>query len=155
MFLGDPHTVARSYKTIRAKLGEEIFGKNHQLVPYYVAAFTLYRLEYLFRSHKVAPQYKPARYHILFAVRLFANPSPMPPMNANAMKTYCDPITVVLWDAAKSDEIFARAVAAIDEAAGGKFSRDVIRTLPFTERVMKACGVAKPGPQPSPSQGAV
>ncbi len=55
----------------------------------------------------------------------------------------------VLWDPVKSDEVFTRAVAAMDEAASGKFSRDVIRTLPFTERVMKACGVTKPGP-PNP-----
>ena len=88
MFLSDPHTVSRSYKTIRAKLGDEIFGKNHQPAPYYVAAFALYRLEYLFRSHKITPQYKPARYHIIYAVRLLTNSDPLPQMNSNAMKTY-------------------------------------------------------------------
>ena len=60
MFLGEPHTVARSYKTIRSKLGDEIFRKNHQLMPYYVAAFALYKLEYLFRSRKDSGRYKVA-----------------------------------------------------------------------------------------------
>ena len=143
MFLSDPHTVSRSYKMIRAKLGEEIFKKNHQPVPYYVAAFALYRLEYLFRSHKIAPKYKPARYHIIYAVRLLTNPDPLPQMNAKAIRTYCDTITAVLWDPSRSDEVFTEAVAAIDQAAEGLgYSRDVIRTLPFTQRVMKACGVA-------------
>ena len=104
MFLSDPHTVSRSYKMIRAKLGEEIFKKNHQPVPYYVAAFALYRLEYLFRSHKIAPKYKPARYHIIYAVRLLTNPDPLPQMNAKAIRTYCDTITAVLWDPSRSDE---------------------------------------------------
>jgi hypothetical protein len=150
MFLSDPHTVSRSYKTIRAKLGDEIFGKNHQPIPYYVAAFALYRLEYLFRSHKIDPQYKPARYHIIYAVRLLTNPDQLPRMNSNAMKTYCDPVTHALWDPSRSDDVFTRAVAAIDQAAHGfGFSRDVIRTLPFTERVMKACGVTKPGLPPA------
>ena len=146
MFLSDPHTVSRSYKTIRAKLGDEIFGKNHQPAPYYVAAFALYRLEYLFRSHKITPQYKPARYHIIYAVRLLTNSDPLPQMNSNAMKTYCDTITTALWDSSRSDEVFTQAVAAIDQAAEGfGYSRDVIRTLPFTQRVMKACGVPEHG----------
>ena len=146
MFLSDPHTVSRSYKTIRAKLGDEIFGKNHQPAPYYVAAFALYRLEYLFRSHKIAPQYNPARYHIIYAVRLLTNSDPLPQMNSNAMKTYCDTITTALWDSSRSDEVFTLAVAAIDQAAEGLgYSRDVIRTLPFTQRVMKACGVPDHG----------
>ena len=150
MFLSDPHTVSRSYKTIRAKLGEEIFGRNHQTIPYYVAAFALYRLEYLFRSHKVDPKYKPARYHIVYAVRLLTCPDQLPQMNSNAMKAYCETITAALWDPSRSDEVFARAVTAIDQAAEGLgFSRDVIRTLPFTQRVMKACGVTEPGPSVS------
>lgn len=146
MFLNDPHTVARSYKTIRSKLGQEIFGKDHQHIQYYVAAFALYRLEYLFRSHKIDSKYKPARYHIIYAVRLLTNTGSLPKMNAHAMKAYCEQILDSLWDPAKSDEVFVRAIAAIDEAAEGSFSRDVIRTLPFTERVTKACGVIKPGP---------
>lgn len=146
MFLDDPHTVARSYKTIRSKLGKEIFGKDHQHMPYYVAAFALYRLEYLFRSHKIDPKYKPARYHVIYAVRLLANSGLLPRMNAHAMKPYCEQILDSLWDTTKSDELFVRSIAAIDVAADGSFSRDVIRTLPFTERVMKACGVTKPGP---------
>ena len=44
MFLSDPHTVARSYKSIRSKIGGDIFGKSHRLEPYYTAAVTLYKL---------------------------------------------------------------------------------------------------------------
>ena len=142
MFLGDPHTVARSYKTILAKLGTEIFRKDHQLMPYYVAAFALYKLEYLFRSRKVDPKYKPARYHLLYAVRLLTNPTQLPPMNSHGIKAYCSQMTEVLWDQEKSDEVFNRSVEVIDTAVGRQeFSRDAIRTQPFTELVTRACGV--------------
>ena len=153
MFLGDPHTVARSYKTIRAKLGDEIFGENHQPIPYYVAAYARYRLEYLFRTHRIDPKYKPARYHILYAVRLLTNPSNLPRMNSHAIKEYCERIASVLWDAGKSDEVFTRAVEAIDKASDGQMSRDDIRTAPFTERVAVACGVPRPGPPQQRQEG--
>ena len=143
MFLSDPHTVARSYKSIRSKIGSDIFGKSHRLEPYYTAAVTLYKLEYLFRNRKVDPKFKPVRYHLLFAVRLLINPGGLPPMNAGAMGDYCEPILAALWDPAQADAVFGLALAAIETAAGpdGSLSRDAIRTLPFTERVMKSCGV--------------
>ena len=152
MFLSDPHTVARSYKSIRSKIGGDIFGKSHRLEPYYTAAVTLYKLEYLFRNRKVDPKFKPARYHLLFAVRLLINPRGLPPMNAGAMDDYCKPILAALWDTAQSDAVFGQALAAIETAAGpdGSLSRDAIRTLPFTERVMKACGVTSGVTQVSP-----
>ena len=119
MFLGDPHTVARSAKTIRGKLGDEIFAENHQLIPYYVAAFALYKLEYLFRSRKVDPKYKPGRYHLLYAVRLLANAGPLPPMNANAMETYCSRMTDILWDQEGSDIVF-KPCGGSDRRRGGR-----------------------------------
>jgi hypothetical protein len=145
IFLSDPHSVTRSYKLIRAKIGDEIFGANHKLDPYYVAAYALYKLEYLFRNHKLDARYKPARYHILFAVRLLINPAPLAPMNSNSIEKYSESLEAVLWDGAKADEVFSNAVAAIDQASGGTLNRDAIRTVAFTAEVMKACGVTKPG----------
>ena len=142
MFLGDPHTVARSYKIIRSKLGDDIFREDHKLLPYYVAAYALYKLEYLFRSHKVDPKYKSARYHLLYAVRLLTIPEALPPMNSRAMEECCSRIAEVLWDQAKSDDVFGLAVEAIDTAVGEQeFSRDAIRTQPFTQMVRNACRV--------------
>ena len=143
MFLGDPHTVARSYKNIRAKLGEDIFRKDHQLMPYYVAAFTLYKLEFLFRSRRVDPKYKPARYHLLYAVRLLMSAKPLPQMNSRAMDKRCREMAGLLWDHAGSDDLFNNAVSAVEAAIDGReFSRDAVRTLPFTEALTRACGVS-------------
>jgi hypothetical protein len=141
MFMNEAHSVTRRYKSISAKIGTEIFGKNHKLHPYYVAAYALYKLEYLFRSHKVDSVYKIARYQILLALRLLMNPSPMPPMNSHAMERYCDVITKVLWDQAQSEEAFASAINVVDTVAKGNFDRDVVRSFPFTEGVIKECAL--------------
>src|SRR3979411_2780128 len=58
------------HKTLRAKVGTEIYVKAHRLEPYYVAALAAYKLELQYRSQKIAANYKPARYHLLLAARL-------------------------------------------------------------------------------------
>lgn len=141
MFLGVPHQTTRSYKSLKASVGREIFAKGHKLDPYYVAAFTLYRLEANFRSGRIDSKLKPARFHILLAARLLANAAPMPRMNANDMDRYCKVITSILWDAGKGDALIVHAARIVDAVAAGNFHRDNIRTQPFTEAVVAACKV--------------
>jgi AIPR protein len=139
MFLAEPHATTRSYGALAEKVGKEIFATGHRLEPYYVSAFTLYKLEYLFRNQRLPPEYKPARFHILLAVRLLAAPTSLPPMNSREMEHYCMRINDILWDAAKADALFVRAAEAVKTVAGGNFHRDNIRTQPFTEKVIKFC----------------
>src|SRR5262249_2160083 len=89
MFIGEPHRTTRSYARIAEQVGTQIFAEGHRLEPYYAAGFALYKLDYLFRNQRLDPKYKPARYHILLAVRLLANSNPLPRMNANEMERYC------------------------------------------------------------------
>jgi hypothetical protein len=142
MFLAEPHSTTRSYGALQDKVDKEIFADGHKLEPYYVAAFTLYKLEYLFRNQRLAPEYKPARFHILLAARLLANPAPLPRMNAHEVERFCRVVMDTLWDSNKADELFARAAVAVETVAGGNFHRDNIRTLPFTQAVIAHCAKA-------------
>jgi len=72
-------------------------------------------------------------------VRLLANPTQRPQLNAHAMEGYCKTITDALWDPIKADELFATASAIIDEVAQGNFDRDNIRTEDFTRRLTARC----------------
>src|SRR5438067_319118 len=93
----------------------------------------------MFRNQKLASMYKPARYHILLAVRLLANNAIRPRMNAREMERYCKVITDQLWDYNRADELFAIAVGLIDEVAEGNFDRDNIRTEDFTRQIIAGC----------------
>ena len=108
-----------------------------------MAAFTLYRLEYLFRNQKLAPEYKPARFHILLAARLLANKGPLPKMNAHEMEKYCKTITDRLWDSTKADKLIEQAAVGVEAVAQGNFDRDNIRTQPFTNKVIAYCAKQK------------
>jgi hypothetical protein len=139
MFLQEAHRTTRNYSALKDKVGKEIFGKGHRMEPYYTSAFAFYKLEYLFRSGKLEPKYKPARFHILLAVRLLGNPAPLPRLNAGEMEKYCEPILTALWDSTKCDELIGRAAAIVDAAAGSNFNRDNIRTEPTTKNVIAQC----------------
>ena len=142
MFLSEPHGTTRSYSRLRERVGTDIFGPTHKLDPYYVAAFSLYRLEFLFRNQRLDPQYKPARFHLLLAARLLAAPDTLPPINSNAMERYCGKLTAALWDIDQSDALFTRAAEIVSGVAKGNFDRDTIRTQPFTQGVINGCRVA-------------
>ena len=139
MFLGQPHRTTRNYGALKGTVGKDIFAKGHRKEPYYTAAFTLYKLEYLFRNQRLDPKFKPARFHILLAARILGNTESMPRMNSNDMERYCRKLMDILWDASKSDELIIQAAQVVDVAAAGNFQRDNIRTEPFTQKVIASC----------------
>lgn len=139
MFMGVPHQTTRSYQSLRETIGKEIFAKGQRLEPYYVSAFSLYKLDVNFRTQRLDPKLKAARFHILLAMRLLANPTVLPRMNAHEMQRYCDRIQKILWDNAKADDLCAKAAGIVEKAATGNFNRDNVRTQPFTEKVVALC----------------
>jgi len=141
MFLEEPHRTTRNYAALLDRVGKDIFAPEHRLEPYYVAAFALYRLEYLFRNQALDPKYKPARYHILLASRLLANAASLPRPNSHEMQRYCESTLELLWDVEKADALFAKAAAVVEVVAKGNFHRDYIRTQPFTESLKDECRV--------------
>lgn len=139
MFLNEAHRTTRNYRSLRAKIGKEIFGKGHKYEPYYCSAFGLFKLEALFRDRRLEAKYKPARFHILLAVRLLFKKDDPPRIQSNEMERYCKQFMELLWKDA--DGLILQAAQIIDKAATGNFQRDNIRTEPFTTRVLEVCGV--------------
>jgi hypothetical protein len=138
MILEEPHRATRSIARVRDSIGKAVFGSDHRLEPYYLAALALYRLEYLFRNQSVESYYKPARHHILLAFRLHANPEPPPPRaNSHEMARYCEALMPLLWDATEAEQRFRSATTVIWDLAEGNLDRDSIRTVVFTEKVKK------------------
>lgn len=137
MFLNEPHRATRNYAALKAKVGDGIFDDGHRMEPYYTAAFTLYRLENLFKRKQLDRKYKPARFHILLAARLLAGPQTvLPRMNSHDMGRYCQRIMEVLWNPDQADILIQSAAEIIDIVAAGDFHRDNIRTEVFTKKLL-------------------
>jgi hypothetical protein len=135
MFLEEPHRTTRNFNALLDKVGTEIFKEGHKLDPYYVAAYTLYRLERLFKAQTIQPVFKAARFQILLAFRYLANPKKLPQFNSKDMEVYCKEIASVLWDTAKSDALFVKAAHIINDVTGGDMHRDKIRTVTVTDAI--------------------
>lgn len=141
MFMDEPTRVTRNYKQIRDLVGDRIFKEGDRIEPYYVAAYAAYRLEFLFRNVKIAPEFKAARYHILMALRYLINKEKMPRMNSNEMARRCEEMTTGLWDASLEDALFYEAADIVQETVEPPFDRDHIRTEKTTNDLLKRFGV--------------
>ncbi len=136
IFLELPHRTTRNYKSLLNSFGTDIFNKDHRMEPYYVAAYAHYRLEYLFRNQILAPELKPARYHLLLAFRRLANNSPFPLLNSHEMQRFCEPLMNVLWDDDQTRQLFEKAAEHVRAVAGVNLNRDNIRTETFTQSLV-------------------
>jgi hypothetical protein len=135
MFLDEPHTSTKNYKSLRSRVGLTIFAKDDRLEPYHVAAFAAYKLEQQYRSHKLSPEYKSARYHILLAVRLLVDASPLPRLNSHEMERRCGELLQRLSDPESADGLFQAAKGIIDAVSGKNLNREIIRTQAITQAI--------------------
>ncbi|KJK05897.1 hypothetical protein UB46_43165, partial [Burkholderiaceae bacterium 16] len=83
-----PHRTTKDYKRLVGRVGKTIFVPDDKLEPYYAAAYAAYRLEYLFRSGSIDAAYKPARFQILFALRLLKAGAKLPRRNSREMERF-------------------------------------------------------------------
>ncbi|MCX5152780.1 AIPR family protein [Streptomyces sp. NBC_00291] len=143
MFLDEPHRSISYYADLQTQVGTRIFYDGHKLEPYYVAAYAHFKLEFLFRSGGVPVAYKPARYHLLMALRYIAGGVDMPALSANKIEKYCSSICEVLWDNAQATEAFMHAASVVNEAMEGSLlTLDIAKTRTFTDSLKQSLGVS-------------
>ena len=140
MFLNEPHRTTRNYKSLKARLGKDIFAKNYVKDPYYSAALGLYRLESAFSAKSLETKFKAARFQILLAIRILVAGYDMPAFTANKMQNYCEPIIKRLQDPSLADKLVADAAKLVEKVAGSQFDSDNIRTEPFTQKIIEEAG---------------
>jgi hypothetical protein len=136
MFLNEPHRTTRNFAGLKAKVGKEIFVKDHRMDLYYTAAYALYKTRFSIRTARIKREFSPAVFHIILVLRILIAGYERPSFKAKSAASYCSKILKVLYDQALCDDYIVRA-AVLVEQAGGSLDRDDIRTEPFTERVVK------------------
>lgn len=95
MFYDKPHLASRFYGKVLNSV-KDMFNEEHQLLPYYTCAYTLYRLEYLFRNKLLSLQYRKFKYHILMMLKYSIVPEDIPNMNSNKIEKVCNDILKVV-----------------------------------------------------------
>lgn len=135
--LNEPHRATRNYKQVLERIPDDLLNPSHKPALYLASASALYRLDFLFRNNVLDRRFSPAKYHLLLATRLLIAPKLPRHLNGREAETWAKKLIDTYWDPAKSEELFKKAASDIDTLAAGDLSRDQIRTLPFTEKVLK------------------
>ena len=113
MFLNEPSAVSGQYGTVAKRVGNKIFRTSDKLIMYYVSALALYKIENLFRSNKIAKQYRRSRYHAMMLFRMVVCEEDMPRFNQKKMEAYCQKLLDVLQDDTKCEKVFKGIVEFI------------------------------------------
>ena len=113
MFLNEPSAVSGQYGTVAKRVGNKIFRTSDKLIMYYVSALALYKIENLFRSNKIAKQYRRSRYHAMMLFRMVVSEEDMPRFNQKKMEAYCQKLLDVLQDDTKCEKVFKGIVEFI------------------------------------------
>ena len=74
MFLNEPHSTCRYYGEILTINNKKIFVDSHSFYPYYLSAYTFYRLEKFRRTAKIDQSCRHFKYQMLMVFRLLALP---------------------------------------------------------------------------------
>lgn len=143
MFRNEPHRTTKNYSGLIAQTGTEIMSDTHRLEPYYACALAWYRVDSAFRREKIPAKLKPARFHLLLALRVLSVGWEMPAIGSNKMEAYAKLIIAALEDQATFDALLTSAEKIIHEAAGNNYDRDELRKESFTEAVIKLSKTAK------------
>jgi hypothetical protein len=65
LFLFQPHRAARDYRGIRKDFANDLFLDDHPVVPYYVAVYLSYKLDFAIRNKRVPREWAIYKYYVL------------------------------------------------------------------------------------------
>ncbi len=118
MFLDEPSGVSGQYGTVAKRVGNKIFKTADKEIIYYVSSLALYKIENLFKTHKIDKKYRRSRYHAMMLFRMLVSTEEMPRFNARKMEKYCKSILEVLENNTECERIFCGIVAYIASKDG-------------------------------------
>ena len=97
MFFDKPHLASRFFGKLMSSV-EGIFNEQHKLLPYYTSAYTLYKIDYLFRNKLIDIRYRKFKYFILMLIKYDLPTEKIPELNSNKMDKLCENILKVIND---------------------------------------------------------
>ncbi|MBB2948133.1 hypothetical protein FB565_007904 [Actinoplanes lutulentus] len=142
MFLGDPSATAR-YRQLTLRRRDELFQEEHLPDPYYAAAAGHYRIEWLLRTRRIRAAFRPARYHILAALRWRILGPDRLPANPRIAKAQCQKLADLLWNPGAAEQTVLSLLPDFDriieaEKATGVPVGEMVRTRRFADSVRAA-----------------
>jgi hypothetical protein len=148
MWLDCPHVVGR-YRGLIAGRNGAIFEKGQDPLYYYLAAAAYLNVGRLIQRG-VPPQYRPARFQLLYALRLLAFGDQTVTLGGGELDRRSNVLLDVLWDLGRLRSVIEQLLPVIDRSLGSGVSLSDLgaemRTAAFTERFRRAL-LESPAPE--------
>jgi hypothetical protein len=142
MFLDEAHRVTRLSEVLASR-GDEVFRPRDTPLPYFTCASTYYRVEWMLRNGYLPSTYSQARFHFVAGFKLFVLGPDRLPDAQRALKSECDMLLDVVWNADRAREVGqvlgnALLAALGEESQSGSRLGDVVRTARFRRNMASA-----------------
>lgn len=113
------------------------FADADEPVVYYASASAHYRLDLFFKTARLEPRYKPARWHLLAAARHLVLPSEAPGFGEKRFRSWVKPLVDAVWSDTEGPELFVRATRVVDRSRLD-LTRTALRNASATQDVLRA-----------------
>jgi hypothetical protein len=135
-FLDTPHSAARYPSSLFQEVGESIFRDEHRLLPYVASAFAAYKIDTAFRTRNLDSKFKPARYHILMALKYRILGEHSAPLNSSKVDDQSLKLIAALKGAEQAELLRTTAKCVVDSADGRLPSPDRLKRQQFTQELI-------------------
>ncbi|WP_213456745.1 AIPR family protein [Rhizomonospora bruguierae] len=142
MFLGAPSEVGH-YRELTTQRRDELFQPEHLPDAYYVAAATHYRIEWLLRTRRIGTSIRPARYHLMAALRWQVLGPDRLAANPRRAAEQCRRMIDLVWDPGAAERAVVKLLPTFNrimaqEESAGIPPGEMVRNRRFTEAVRAA-----------------
>ena len=137
MLFDKPHLASRYYGQL-LKTVSGMFASGDNLDPYYISAYTLYRLEQLFRNGTISWDYRKYRYHILMMIKYdVADGEKIPKLSENKIRQFCSKCGDIVKDDIRFKTEVERMTSLIDKNVKNIKNRDLTKSSDIVEKIRK------------------
>ncbi|MDG4833634.1 AIPR family protein [Solwaraspora sp. WMMD1047] len=142
--LGEPSTVGH-YRSLTDRHRAQLFQPGGHREVYYAAAVTHYRVEWLFRTRRIPARLRPARFHLMAAVKRQLLGDGRPPNAPKQARDWARKLTEVMWPEGAAERLVVGLLPAItraieiEERAGVPLG-EMVRNRRFAELVRQQAG---------------
>ena len=136
MFLGQAHIASRYYGNLLKTVEQSIFVANHAPAAYYLSALALFRFEGLIRKKIIDQKYRPFKYHLVYALRLYLQDTSMPDIGTNKFEKYCNGLIQKLQDDVHCTTAIVACCGILDGVIGADISnRDTAKDASISTKL--------------------
>ncbi len=137
LYYDKPDMATRYFGTLFSEFGDKLFIDNHEMFPYYVASYSIFKIESLFKNKRIDKKYKKIKYHLLTMVRHEIDNSKCPSFESKKSTKYCQKIYDILKDEKKIIENIKNVTKKIDSLKYDLNDNEISKSKEFVKKCLE------------------